>query len=552
MDNKMQFNVLEVIEKIHLRSKDSLLKPALFEELETELNLFSAYLHTDTLTALIFANAFTLWYTDNSFNEVFKYFGMNEFLDVLKHRTHIELLFERNLLINRRARNRQINTFDVPQSIINCISKGQEIPSNLVETETADFADVLQEFDRFSDAFDEEAICLSELVNEIKTLIEDHRNFPFFEKMHSWKLSHFESFFLLDTIWDALNHGDNRYNTDVSSTVNDFYTKKSMALKNITAIINGETKLTALKLIDVEKSRFGNQAKARLSKGLLNLLKQTQNIEIDFLEAENSSLMLYKKITKRSLFYNQAEFHQIAMLKDILIEAKFSAIGKRLSRKGMPGGITVLFHGAPGTGKTESVYQLAKESGRNIFKVDISQTRNMWFGESEKLIKKIFTDYATLKAEEKHCPILLFNEADAVISKRKTAGSSNVADTENSIQNIILEELENFDGILFATTNLVSNMDSAFERRFLFKVLFAAPAPENAARIWQSKLPFLSESESLHLAESFAFSGGEMENIARKCTMHEILHGKHSDFDLVKQFCHEEKWGTTPVSKIGF
>lgn len=72
-------------------------------------------------------------------------------------------------------------------------------------------------------------------------------------------------------------------------------------------------------------------------------------------------------------------------------------------------------------------------------------------------------------------PVLLFNEADAIISKRKDVGRSNVAQTENAMQNIILEELENFEGIFIATTNLVSHLITAFERRFLFKIEFRKP-----------------------------------------------------------------------------
>ena len=224
----------------------------------------------------------------------------------------------------------------------------------------------------------------------------------------------------------------------------------------------------------------------------------------------------------------------------------------RLKEKSMPIGITAILHGVPGTGKTESVYQLAKKSGRNIFKVDISETKSMWFGESQKLVKKIFTEYEEMKRSEGLCPILLFNEADAIIGKRKSAGSSNVADTENAIQNIILEEMENFEGILFATTNLVENMDAAFERRFLFKVKFEQPSVENSAKIWQEKLPILTAKESRILSEKFKFSGGEMENIARKCAMQEIMQGDILSFTDIEGLCKNEKWTGEEKRKIGF
>jgi SpoVK/Ycf46/Vps4 family AAA+-type ATPase len=128
---------------------------------------------------------------------------------------------------------------------------------------------------------------------------------------------------------------------------------------------------------------------------------------------------------------------------------------------------------------------LAIDTNREIMKVEISQSKSMWFGESEKIIKRIFTDYKAFAKESKQTPILLFNEADAILSKRNAAGSSNVAQTENAIQNILLEEFENFEGILIATTNLASNLDTAFERRFLYKVQFQKPSVNIRAKIWK-------------------------------------------------------------------
>ena len=107
----------------------------------------------------------------------------------------------------------------------------------------------------------------------------------------------------------------------------------------------------------------------------------------------------------------------------------------------------------------------------------------------EKKIKEVFTDYKELcnKMKKLKCgrtPILLFNECDAVFSKRKDISYSNTAQTENSIQNIILEEMENLEGILIASTNLTDNLDPAFERRFLFKIQFENPSVEAKKAIW--------------------------------------------------------------------
>jgi len=213
-------------------------------------------------------------------------------------------------------------------------------------------------------------------------------------------------------------------------------------------------------------------------------------------------------------------------------------------------GFSCLFYGSPGTGKTETVLQLAKQTGRNIFMVDISSTKSMWFGESEKKIKEIFNKYRNSLTQHDKAPILLFNEADAVFGKRKNVSSSNVAQTENAIQNIILQEMETLKGILIATTNLTDNLDAAFERRFVYKVKFEKPSIFSKQKIWQSKLPWLSDDDGLRLAEKFDFSGGEIDNIVRKTTINEVIFSNQPQFSDLEKICLEEKIVTRPI--IGF
>ena len=148
----------------------------------------------------------------------------------------------------------------------------------------------------------------------------------------------------------------------------------------------------------------------------------------------------------------------------------------------------------------------------------------------------------------------MFNEADAIIGKRKEANSSSVAQTENTIQNIILQEMENLDGIMIATTNLTQNLDSAFERRFLFKIDFKKPKPEVKAKIWKSMLPSLTKQEAIELSNSFDFSGGEIENIVRKYTIDSILTNTKPSIDKIRMYCETEKLENknSPKNKIGF
>jgi SpoVK/Ycf46/Vps4 family AAA+-type ATPase len=242
---------------------------------------------------------------------------------------------------------------------------------------------------------------------------------------------------------------------------------------------------------------------------------------------------------------------QLELIQNALYKNQLQKIQARLQQKSLPKGITILLHGAPGTGKTESVLQIAKATNRPILKIDLSKTKSMWFGESEKIVKQIFTKYKSFAEDCEQLPILLLNEADGLLSKRKEANSSNVAQTENTIQNILLDELENFEGILMATTNLMGNLDSAFDRRFLFKVNYKKTTTNARAKIWKAKLPTLLDDDCKLLAQQFECSGGQIENIFRKLEIDEIINGTKLSIEKVMQFCKEE----TMVEKkqlIGF
>ena len=101
--------------------------------------------------------------------------------------------------------------------------------------------------------------------------------------------------------------------------------------------------------------------------------------------------------------------------------------------------------------------------------------------------------------------------------------------------------MEKLDGILIATTNLTENLDPAFERRFLFKIKFDNPEANARMHIWEDMIPEIKDIENHdQIVESYAFSGGQIENIARKCKIESILNGKAPDFDMLKTFCDEE------------
>ena len=263
-------------------------------------------------------------------------------------------------------------------------------------------------------------------------------------------------------------------------------------------------------------------------------------------------LKSHDAIREKSLFFNTSEQEQIERLTSLLSTETLPSIQKRLEEQGMRKGFACLFYGAPGTGKTETVLQIARQTGRDLMQVDIAGLRDKWVGESEKNIKEVFARYRRLCQNSEVMPILFFNEADAIINKRTENVEHSVDKMDNAMQNIILQEIEDLDGILIATTNLTSNLDKAFERRFLYKVEFHKPDTDVKTKIWRSMLKDISADDARQLASHFDFSGGQIENIARKRTVDYILSGKFASLDEIEGYCRAELLGGKERRSIGF
>ena len=213
----------------------------------------------------------------------------------------------------------------------------------------------------------------------------------------------------------------------------------------------------------------------------------------------------------------------------------------------------LLLSGDPGTGKTETVNQLALSSGRAILMAEISKIRDKYIGESEKNVKAIFNEYRLAMKTQKLCPILLFNESDAILGKRREANSS-ADQMQNNMQNILLQELETFEGIFIATTNLITNMDFAFERRLLYKIKFEKPGLESRMKIWMDKFPYLEEDCAYTLCKDFELSGGQIENIRKKIILEKVLRSDFkADADVLNEWATQELVLNKPLrNKIGF
>jgi hypothetical protein len=455
------------------------------------------------------------------------------------------LLPDVNVLLEKKFLNYSYRPYDDEESLLNRqIKVSQPLTSCIIANRP------------LSDMEEECPMDLFKFVREVSSLI-DHRSntespsFELYEGVKRLEKEHAELDMPAGLINQSVSIQDRilfyKVCDDVAAhsftalvqTLEQIYDSTRQRLQKTQELLSGSDVLTQLGLIRIKSAQLLSNANLELTDKALELFLG-EHISLFFNETDQDYIEP-ESIVEKELFFDSELSHQLGFLRKSLQNDNYLRLQERLIDKGMRGGIAVILYGEPGTGKTESVYQLAKETGRGIVHVTISETKSMWFGESEKKIKEVFDKYERICKRASIKPILLFNEADAIFGKRKEVGANNLDQTENAIQNIILDEMEKLEGILIATTNLATNLDSAFERRFLFKIKFSKPSLEVNQKIWKSKLDWLDDKATCQLASRFAFSGGEIDNVVRKVAMDEVLYGAKPGMEGLTRFCEAER-----------
>jgi len=198
----------------------------------------------------------------------------------------------------------------------------------------------------------------------------------------------------------------------------------------------------------------------------------------------------------------------------------------------------IIFYGHAGTGKTMTAYSLAKSLKRQVLAFDCSKILSMYVGESEKNVRKIFDTFYELSEKTKTEPILLLNEADQFLGARSSGVTSGADQMHNQMQNIFLEQIENFKGMLIATTNLLENIDKAFSRRFNYKIEFKRPNEKQRLELWNMMLPSGAPYEKKFNVKdlaTYSLTGGQIsliiKNTAYKVAVREKPVFKLEDFE---------------------
>lgn len=463
---------------------------------------------------------------------------------ILRLSMQVDILEEKGYLVCSRSRRSQ--TYRVPAEVIESIKNNMPYePKPLKANNLGSFFDA---FNTLMRSKNDDELTYSSLVDQTNILLEQIADNHFARTLRSYNMDDSEKILFIFMAHLFIENSDDRIGF---SDIENLYDNDE-----IPAWIKGRFRSRSLHLF--EKKLIENVNEDGLARGDCFKLTDFAKTELlgelkpSTIGRSQADLLKHDSFAAKQLIYNPAEDRQVSELTSILMPDRFNEVQTRLEKAGMRKGFCCLFYGDPGTGKTETVYQLARLTGRDIMRVDVDKVKSCWVGESEKNIKALFDRYRNICKNAELAPILLFNEADAVLGVRMEGASRAVDKMENSIQNIILQEMENLEGIMIATTNLTTNLDKAFERRFLYKVRYSRPSTEARAKIWQTMLKGLTADDARTLAAEADLSGSEIENIVRKHTVATILSGDEIiNLAELRKLCQTERLAS-PRSKIGF
>ncbi|MEL0635663.1 ATP-binding protein [Marinomonas sp. TI.3.20] len=210
--------------------------------------------------------------------------------------------------------------------------------------------------------------------------------------------------------------------------------------------------------------------------------------------------------------------------------------------KKVKAGYRAVFFGPPGTGKTLTAALLGKSTGREVYRVDLSMVVSKYIGETEKNLSRVF-DAASYKDW-----ILFFDEGDALFGKRSEGSSSNDRHA-NQLTGYLLQKIEDFPGTVIIATNLKSNMDDAFTRRFQSMVQFTMPGVEERLQLWQNAFrgvcDLADDVDLPQIAKDYEVAGGHVINILRQCALNAVRRNERIVYkaDLIQSIRQEFQKG---------
>lgn len=543
--------ILERITKIHENREKLLRHTDLLIELKNDVDEVSQFLELDRKISMLLSVIICeqLMGEIVSIKKMMKHMGF-ESIDIIKSTESIKMLKKRGWLSvsKRRMHSFKLDEFEVSKHLLDAITYNDK--NKLEKKAPENLAMALLQMRQFiTNALGDYE--LDELTDSICIEMEQHTNFNFIQVI-------FESKLLIDLekvilIWMASEVLRGREEFDFNNIIEIFTQDPSYMFWFKSRISSGNSQLVTDGYIEFKRPNFIDFTAVAIGSKINDLLNELrQDTDYKKKSVRYTTLIEPKDLNEQKLFFNKDAELSFKKVDQLLDDENYKALMNQFQDKGMKQCLTMLFHGLPGTGKTELVKQMALKHGRSIYQVDLSGIKDMWVGESEKNLKRVFKEYSDSLKYSSKTPILLFNEADALLGIRVNVRHS-TDQMHNSLQNILLQELEDMNGIFIATTNLINNIDGAFDRRLLFKQKFELPNTETRAKIFQVQFPETNMELLNKVSQDYDLSGGQIQNIKRKLMADQILFGDSFITDqLLLEYIENEFGFRTNKNKIGY
>jgi hypothetical protein len=543
--------LLESITKIFENKEKLMRQQNLLNDIQNDIEIIAYFLDLD----LKFTPLFSVMICEqlmgevNSVRKTMKNMGYGS-LEIINSNENIKSLKKRGWISisKRRFHSFKTDEFEISKLVLDAITYNDKTklvkqkPDTLVEA----LIQIRQIISNANGDFD-----LDDFISSVLLDLENYLSFRFISSIIDHKsLTDLER---LVIIWMASDVVYGREEFDFDSIIEFFTQDPSYAFNFKQRISKGTSHLIIDGFIEFKRPNYVDFSSVKLGDKTNEMLYELrQNSDQKKRTAKYTVLIEPQDLKEQSLFFNTANDSSIQKVDQLLSNENFDKLMNKFQEKGMKDCLTMLFHGYPGTGKTELVKQLALKHERSIYQVDISGIKDMWVGESEKNMKKVFKEYADALKFNRRTPILLFNEADALLGLRTNVQHS-VDQMNNALQNILLQELEDMRGIFIATTNLINNIDGAFDRRLLYKLKFELPDDNTRYQILENQFPILEKKELKEISENYKLSGGQIQNIKRKIIADQILFGEDMiDNESIISYIKAEIGFRTNKAEIGF
>jgi len=357
---------------------------------------------------------------------------------------------------------------------------------------------------------------LISIVELYSKLINNHQDFGSFHKLTN---NHFKNLPIIDFLEGcSADFSDLKilcrylaafYADEGPITVMDLGLERRQIIDLLDNLHKGNFVLQNQGLIEINKERGGIYLNGVLTPRLIDLLRE-EHISILPIDQKRGKGLYFEikhtHIKECHLHYNEQEREMFRIAKTLLSKC---TIENKVN-------LSILLYGLPGTGKTEFAYQLARNVQADIMQLNFSEIQSKWIGETEKNIRLVFEQYDKKRKASNHPVVLLINEADGLMNRRVSVSISNDA-FHNHAQTQLLELLEDFQGIVIATTNLYQNIDEAFHRRFLFRTEIRMPNRLTRELILSNSIisDYLSKDAFQKIVEA-EWSPAQIKNIEQK------------------------------------